>query len=118
MNTATVTPLYGYTEQGALPHVVHPSRLITVCGRKVSYIPEVQPADPAMVCRRCTHLVDNGSAFANTDSPASEPDGVCGWCTETHLLTADGVLVEHLVKRTKSGWVPCDGSGTAPEVAE
>ncbi|MEU8158002.1 hypothetical protein AB0B94_30485 [Micromonospora sp. NPDC048986] len=123
MSTLTSTPLYGYTEQGKIPHYLRDGRKLTLCGPAVSYIPTVQPVFPAAVCQNCTNLADTGTEYVTADQVAPEVEGVCPECNGTVVLNDLAMIQPHgeyRIGRNGPYWSkdPCAGAGHAPEVTE
>lgn len=123
MSTLTSTPLYGYTEQGKIPHYLRLTRELTLCGPAVSYIPTVQPASPAAVCQSCTSLADAGTEYVTAEQVAPEVEGVCPECNGTVVLNDLSMIQPHKeyrIGRNGPYWsiTQCTGAGKAPEVTE
>ncbi|GAA3750004.1 hypothetical protein [Micromonospora maritima] len=113
--------LLGYTEKNEL-HVVAAERPThAVCGARLVYVPQQQPASP-FVHEKCQNLV--AAALAAGDClalPAVEPvDGVCASCGGDVALDEAGLVTPHNQVIMRGGRLvvsdqACAGAGAAPE---
>lgn len=113
--------LLGFTEKSELHYVAAERPTHAVCGARLAYVPQQQPASP-FIHEACQALVAAALAAGNHIAlpAAAAVDGICAHCGGSVNLDEDGLVVAHNKAIMRHGRMvvsteACAGAGEAPE---